>query len=883
MGARLLVRWTLGACRFARPIVLISLVVTVWLSQYAIKHLHVDSDTGRVISEELPWRRAFLAYERAFPQMGDEIQVVIDGTTPEAAETAQTYLADRFRERADIYEDVYVPAGGPFMRRHALLFLEPNQLEELRDHVLSFREHLLYLEESPTLSGLVYILERAMNRAVRNDPPGALTASEVEPLLALVAEALVAQMERVPHQVSWREVLTGRVPTQDDRRRFVTVKPRLDYTTSFPAERAMDHVRKARADLESIDRHVRVHITGSEAIEHESSVSAVSSTRRAALVALLGVGIVLLIGLRSIRLFLASLVTLVAGLIGTAAFAAAAVGSLNLISITFAVLYVGLGIDYAVHFCLGYAEARAESGHEDAVEKAATGVGKSLVLSALTTGVCFYAFIPSDFVGVAQLGLIAGTGMFISLLVTLTLLPALLTLPILRLPQNASIIRRLGEPPGPAGRWLGDLVRRRARTILVVAALATVAGLVATPRIRFDHDPLNLSDPRSESMVTYHGLISDPNTVPMTVSTLASSANDAAEVAERLERLASVREAVTPEDLVPHEQAARLDIIAEMRQTLGPAPSRDEAGAGSNSNAVLTAVHDLREALRNYAREVDSDRRRALARFTMLLRAWDRWFREWPPDTQSRLSEELAASLLGTLPWNLQSLRDALEADSFEFEDLPASLRSRWIGRDGVRRVQVVPEGTLDETRALSSFVEEVRARAPDVTGIPVNSLETGRIAVRAFREAFSLAAVAISAVLLLSLRRPRRVALVLVPMVAAAALTFGGAVATEISINFANIIALPLLLGVGVDNCIHLVNRAGAHSGAPTELLSTSTARAVFFSTVTTTVSFGNLALSSHRGLSSMGNLLTVGMVSLLLVTLIALPALLQREEGAR
>ncbi|MGD8866936.1 MAG: MMPL family transporter, partial [Gemmatimonadales bacterium] len=867
------------------------LVATCLLGYYASTHLAVNSDTGSMISDRLRWRQAFLEYERAFPQLGDEFHVIIDGVTPEVAESAQRELARRLRERPDLFEDLFLPSGGPFFERNGLLYRAPEELERLDERLARFGDLLLGLERQPTLRGMADVLIRAMreghtgNARTEVDPGDAITeadALDLRPILVRVGTAFKAQLQGRTYQVSWRDLLSGDPSSGPHSRRAIIIRPRLDYTSPLPAEKAIQGVRELAVGLGlKGGRGVRVRITGSEAIEHEALESAMQSTARAGLAALVAVGIILLLGLRSPRLVIASLLTLIAGLAGTASFAAAAVGRLNLISIAFAILYVGLGIDYALHLCLAYVEARREAGsHEAAMLLAARRVGVSLLLSAVTTAAGFYAFIPTDFSGVSELGLISGTGMFISLVATLTLLPALLTLRFFRLEPAAF---RAGEKASgvPGSGALSVLARRGRRWILAVTAVLTVASLAVLTRVKFDQNPMNLSDPESESVKTFRELVEDPNAVPFTVSVLAPNGKGARDLARRLQRLPEVETALAVHDLVPDDQPRKLAILASIARTIGQPvePSQSVPPASARVDEADSAVADLSDAVAAFTRRHPGEQAGG-SKLRLVFKLW-RWrLEKWPPQTQARMIEELEESLVGALTHDLEILRASRRARTVRLGDLPEALRSRWIGIGGAHRVQIVPKERLDTSQKLASFVESVRSEEADVTGIPVNDLESGRIAVRALRKAFALALIATVVVLVLMLPAPTQAATILASLLIGAVLTFGASVAMDLPMNFANMITLPLLLGVGVDNGIHVLHRARAFPGQDDNFYATSTARAVLFSTLTTIASFGNLAVSRHYGLASMGRLLTIGMLAFLFCTLLVLPSMLAVRE---
>jgi len=883
--------WMVTVSRHPVPIILAILSATAALGGYAASNLGLNSDTGSMFSEDLPWRRADLEYDAEFPQLRNEVLVVIDGPTTETAEMAQRRLADHLRGRPDLFFHVHAPLGDEFFQRNGLLYMETGQLAQLRDNLLEFGDDLTSLEADPTAAGLLDLLLDAP----RDGQPGSreFVASGPESvrdsvLLRIVAEvgaAFQAQMHRQSYDLPWREILTGKEAGPAERRRFILFNPRLDHHSALPAGAAMDELRRAIGDITRLGRSgIRIRVTGSEAVEHESIASAYAGTRRTAAVALIAVGAILFAGLGSLRLVAASLITLVAGLAATAAFAAATVGQLNLISIAFAVLYIGLGIDYAAHLCLGLVEAlRERAGYEHAVALTGHRVGTALLISALTTAACFYAFLPTDFRGISELGLIGGTGMLISVLMTVTLLPALLSVRPFRISEDCPVGSGRSDEPGWAAMAMHEVTGRHGMAVALLTVTVLVAALLFLPRLRFDHDPMRMADPDSESLRTLRELAGDPASVPDAISVLASNSADARALADGLLALPEVAEVRTLESSLPNDQTAKLQIIGEIAATLGPEwqPDRLPPRSSSRVDRTVESVAGFRERVLHAARTTGGARADSARGLAFLLWRWPRWLDDWRPETQGRLVETLDQGLAGSLAYDMRRIRAGTGAEPVTAADLPTEIRSRWIGTRGKHRVQVVPARKLASSADIAAFVDRVRTVAPDLTGIPVYGLESGRAAIRSFWRALLLAVVATAGILVLLLRSARDSALVVGPVLLAGVVTFGAAAALRLPMTYSNLITLPLLLGIGVDNGIHIVHRI--RSGLPPggNFFATSTARAIVVAGLTTMGSLGSMSVSSHRALASMGQLLAIGMVAVLFSTVVLLPGMLARLGG--
>jgi len=856
-------------------VVLFALALATASGVYTVRDLGMNTDTADMIAPDLPFRQAGRDFDRAFPQFVELLIVVIDGDTPERAEDAARSLARAMTANDGVFASVYQPGGEAFFRRNGLLYLSLDELSALADNLASIQPLLAALATDPSLRRLF----GELGTAIAASRDGAIPAFDLATAFGRLADAAEAEIAKRPYHLSWREVISGKPATPGDRRRLILAQPRLDFGALQPQKAALDAVRAAAARLGlTPDRGFRVRLTGPVALDYEQLESARKGAGVAAPVSFILVALVLFVGLRSMRLVLASLATLVIGLLLTAGFATLAVGELNLVSVAFAVLFIGLGIDFSIHLALRYREivARGDSdglASDDkavaaaVVDGAAVHVGRALVLCATTTAAGFYVFIPTAYRGVAELGLIAGSGMFIALAVNLVVLPAILALAPLR---GARPLTR---------RWWNralDRIGRRRRLIRIGAGVLGIAAAALLPFARFDFNPLDLQNPNAESVRTLRDLLADGGGSPWTIDVLADDLDAARKLAVRLRALPEVKDTRTIADLVPDNQDEKLAEIEDMSFFLGPPPQPDPGLAPIDEAARHAALKKFMTALDGWlesgaaAPELAPTARRLAKDLHRL-------------DATGVPLDRLERGLLGDFKARLDALYAALSvSEPITLDDLPESLRARLVAADGRVRIQVLPRDDLDDNAALRRFVDAVRGVAPRAVGAPISILESGDAVVRAFQQALA-SAVVVTLILLLGLtRRPRDAFLVMVPLALATALTGAASVLLDIPFNFANVIVLPLLFGIGVDSAIHLVLRARAWREGDGHLLETSTARGIVFSGLTTIGSFGSLMLSAHRGTASMGALLAIGVATTLICTLIVLPALLLRRPDA-
>jgi len=867
---RSLGRWLDWVARRARWVVGAALLLSAACLYYTADHLGIDSDNAAMLSEDLPFRALRTDFHRQFPPLADPILLVVNGETPGLAQDAAEALAARLRREPEI-TSVFVPGGGPFFEKHGLLYLPPEELDALSDHLTRVQPYLAELSRDGSLRGYVGILGEAVEQAAHVDDDAAQLAGVLDHLSVAFESATRGD----PHRLSWTDLILGEEGKPDDLRRFVMVEPRMDFSAYQPAGAAIEAIRAVVDELgfDGADG-VRVRMTGYVVLAYEEMELVATQARWAGVASFALVTVILFIAMRSARLVLSAVATLLVGLVFTAGFAAAAVGHLNLISVAFAVLFIGLSVDFGIHFCIRYREVSHEGlAHAPALRDTAYVVGSSLVLCAATTAIGFYAFIPTDYKGVAELGLISGTGMIISLFCNLTLLPALLSL------SPASVVGS-ASPAGPEPTWLGAASRirtlpvRHPRAVWGFAMLTAVAAAAVLPDVRFDRDPVKLRDPSAESVQVFRELLAEGSVSPWSAHVLVDDRAEAAALAERLEQLDTVERALTLEDFVPRDQDEKLAILEDISFFLQPIADSIEAIAPPTTAEQMQALEAFAGRLAELERSrADEGLRHSAARLRIAVTGFRE--RAGAAGAPEAALASLEDSVLGTLPGRLHALFEALRADRVTLEDLPPDLVERMVARDGRQRIEVFPSHDLSDADALEAFVTDVQTVAPEAIGDVVVMLESERAVVESLRQALVTAVVIITLLLLFLWRTLLDTLLVMIPLALAALLTGATSALLDIPFNFADVIVIPLLLGMGVDSGIHLVHRYRTAAPAHGNLLGTTTARAVTFSALTTIASFGTLAFSSHPGMASLGQLLTVGIAFVLVCNLVLLPAL--------
>jgi hopanoid biosynthesis associated RND transporter like protein HpnN len=851
------------SARHAWFVILASLALTALALRYTAAHISIDTDTEEMIDKRLPHRQANLAFDEAFPQLPGDVVLYAESAHAGDAEDAADLLAATLRQRPDIARALSQPGGGEFFARQGLLYLDVDELWALDERLADAAPMLGTLAQDPSLRGLFKTMETGLTEAADDDAQASLAR-----LFKRVADALERHAGGSTEPTRWRDELFPGSGAAGPARSFILIDPALASTSFQPAEPAIDALRALVAELQPSLPHVSLRITGSEAMNGEELVTVAEDAKLTTALSFLCVGLVLIWGLRSASLVFAVLVTLACGLILTAAFATAFVGSLNLISVCFAVLFIGMGVDFGIQFVLRYhEESTADTATAEALDATARGAGGALILAAAGAAISFFAFVPTSYKGLAQLGIISSWSMAIALVANLTLLPALLRY----LPRPARSLA-----PAPTDASAPGFVERHARPILLVSLLLALASLAVLPRARFDLNPLNLKDPESPAVRAFKDLATAPDASPYTIHVLADSLAAADDAAARVARLPVVDKAVTLSSYVAADQEEKLEIIDGMRLALGalmdstpaPAPSPvDERAAVERLAAVLAQAEIANPALAAAAARLASQ--------IEALRARADW-----PDTAITT---LRGMLLGDLPRTLERLRGLLEAEAFDASDLPDDIRERYIAEDGRARVEVFPREDLNDNGAMRRFAREVQAVEPRATGAPVELVAGSEAVIDSCIKASVLALLVTLLMHIGVLRGVVDALLVSAPLVLAMLLTVATSVLFDFPFNFANIIALPLLIGLNNAYGAYLVVRR-QHATDIQHLLGSSTPRAVMFSGLTAIASFGTLGVSKHPGTAGMGILIALSLAYALLCALLMLPALmatLERRKG--
>jgi hopanoid biosynthesis associated RND transporter like protein HpnN len=693
---------------------------------------------------------------------------------------------------------------------------------------------------------------------------GVLSLVDMARPLNTIAATVENALAKRPATFSWQVLVNGTPARPEDLTGLVNIVPVLDFGALEPGKTATEAIRKAAADARlNADYDASVRVTGTIPLADAQLAMLQQGVWLNALVTAAIVVIVLWLALQSVRIVAAVLVTIFVGLVATAALGLALIGAFNPISVAFAMLFVGLGADFAIQFSVRYRAQRHELHDLDtALVDGARYVGSPLTLAALAAAAGFLSFVPTDYRGVAELGLIAGVGMLVAYIASMTLLPALLSL--------------FKPPPEPQPLGYGAMagadrfMQRHRVMIVIVTSLVAVAALPSLFWLQFDFDPNSLQDPNTEAVETLAQLRADPRVEFSGVDVLSLS-SDADAVAKQLSALPEVARTRNLNSFIPSDQPQKIALIGKAAGTIDPALHAPQQANPSDADNIA-ALTNTEKALREIAAEETGPGATAAERLATDMEAL--------AAANIQIRQQAETAFVRPLQIDLRRISLSLHPQTVKRTNLPDDLVRQWVAPNGKARTEASPKGDANDTATVRRFARAVLTVEPNATGWAIKIYQWGRAVTSAFVKAAALAIFSIAILLWLVLRRITDVLLTLIPLLVATAATLEICALSGFALNYANIIALPALLGVGVAFKIYYVVawRRGEYN-----FLQSSLTRAVFFSAVMTATAFGSLWFSAHPGISSMGKLLALSLACTLVSAALFQPALMgpPRKQG--
>lgn len=839
----------------------------------AWRWLALDADTNSLIAADRPFMRLYRAFLAEFGDL-EYLYAVVDaapdGVLPpdpqriRIAERAIDEIVARLRE---------IPS----------LPAVHGRIESLEQDALATRAMPL-----DRLAALVDA-ERALPQLAAGDAAGAVRAAnaDLERLLSRGAVLPEAERRRLaagamlvldalcgsdrgegPPEGSFARPPPPRyLRSESGRLLFVAILPDKRFNRLAVIEEPLRLIRERLEEVSARHPEVEIGLTGKPVLQADELATTDRDMVRAAGVAGAVIAMLFMVVFRGWRRPLLALLAFLFAFGWTYGFATLAVGRLNLLSIVFMLVLVGVGLDYGIHVVARYLEARRRRISSGAVRTIARTAIPANLTGAATSAAVFLLALITNFQGLRELGLIAGAGLLLCVLSMSTALPAML-----HLAERGQRRDRSLPDPDAAAELLHPPPRSRARDLLraAVPALLAAAGIAIAARgLRFETNLLALQADGLSSVEWEHRVLSDNASASWFGAVVVATPQQAAEAARLATQLPEVAGTSSILDLVPAESEADAGLRDSLRQRLREAAS----GTGTASGGLPT-IEDLRRAARlmqRVAAAAEAAGAAAAPEPAELAERLDRLATLGESDPAAARETVSAASAAAAA-----RLRAMAEGDAAPLRDaLPAALRAELVAPSGRLLVKVHPREDLWSEEPLAAFVAAIRRIDPDATGVPMTQLESIRDMTQAFLQMLAISIAVVAAFVWLDLRSVAAAIACLASLLMGLGWTVGAMVLLGIPLNLANFFAIPILVGVGIDSSVHIVHRAREQRGR--RIRYGATARAVILTAATTAIGFGSLVFASHRGLQSLGATMLVGSIACMLAAVVALPAVLR------
>ena len=952
--AKMLKGITAGSAQRPRVTLWLVLVLSCVSIGATVTYVRFRTERSDLVDADHPVQQAWIEYKQYFGEASDII-VVVEANSPATIRNIMDDVADRLQREPALFEKVLYRIEAGKMQAKAMQFLTQQELIKARQQVRSYspilRSNRWDLIE---LDSYASILDRQITKKVNagDNPNDVLRQTRL--LTASMTRfydhmANNFQIDQTTFRPPWPDTVrvdqyvssqsSDVVYTMNDSGtlgfvKVFAVEQKSDFTgVTTCIDRLREHVAAVNAQYAD-NETVHVSLTGIPVLENDEMRQSQTDMLKASGLALVTVAVLLLIGFRGVRHPMLALLMLIVAMTWTFGFTTAVIGHFNILSVSFAVILIGLGIDFSIHYLSRYLQLRHEGqGLYEALVNTSGSVGTGIVTAAITTALAFLCALATDFVGIAELGLIAGVGVLLCALATFLVLPALIRL------SDAGVSEK--KLPTPIqGNGLRSLINGWP-TVVIIASLLMVGGLISQAfdystgepvlKVGYDSNLMHLQASNMESVQMQNRIEQTSHDSLLYAVSMADSWEEALDLKAQFEALPSVyrvEELASKLPAPPSEQEQRL--ITALRSELQGLPTEVPNVFGSaDPNRVGKALDDLYMTVSQIRGPVAESATRDLDMFLNN-------FMELPLKNQVALLNAYQNFMASSLLRQYRNMANATSLEPVRSADLPPELTSRYVFQDEDQNqkwlLQIYPKENLWDEAPLAQFVEEVRRVDPLVTGAPLQNYEASGQIKTSYQTAALYALAIISLVLLFDFLKPGQKLLTLLPPVAVVAfvgytlhqrngtlnphllvgiylamVVFIGAVLDfrnlrdmflallpplaggammvgamgllQVNLNPANLIVLPLVLGIGVDDGVHVVHdyRRQMRARQKEYKISASTINAILLTSLTSMVGFGSLMIASHQGLFSVGLTLLVGVGCCGFISLIPLPAILR------
>ena len=849
--------------------------VCIW---YTVERLEFDTSRTNLVGAEKRYHQIYLKYKEDF-NVRDDTVVVVESENAEKNRQFVERIGAKLEMETNLFAEVFYKGDLKMLGPKALLFLDEQTLEELHETLREYRPFIANFGRATNLTSLFRLVNQQFRAAGRDGNPETDSLVKAIPALTRVVELASDSLNRsgIPPSPGVNALFGASDKAQEQQ--YITFGEGRLYLVNARTHRQEEALQGVRRIRELVAQTltevpgVNVGITGEAVLELDEMAQSQKDSTIATILALSLCALIFIVSYRETGRPLKATAALIVGIGYTLGFTTLTVGHLNILTIAFLPILIGLAIDFGVHLITRYEEElrKGETQHVS-ILRAMVNTGVGIFTGCLTTAGAFFAMGLTDFKGIQEMGIITGGGMVIVLIPMMTFLPALL----LRGKQNA--MEKDFHPQKTGRARLERLWLDRPVSVVVLVAVITAAAILPARKVRFDYNLLHLQSEGLPAVEYEHKLIESASKSVLYAAVVARSKEEALAMEAKLTNLPSVATVDSMAKFLVGDQTEKIQKVGEIKQEVAnirfAAVDPDPVNVDDLSR-TLWALHGylglaLDEVSKTDAAELEKNLR-------SLRDAIEEFRRNMQEGDRRQVAERLGAyqrALFEDLRDTFRAIRTQDDSSPLTEETLPPNLRSRFIGKNGLHLLQVYPKRDVWQRPNQEEFVSEIRTVAPAVTGTPVQLFEYTTLLKNSYIEAAYYSLAAIVVLVLLHFRRISSVFLALLPVGVGTLWTTALMALLDVPFNPANIMMLPLVVGIGVTNGIHILNRfAEEHNPS---ILSRSTGKAVIVSGLTSIAGFGSLIIAKHQGIQSLGIVMSLGVAMCMLVAVTFLPAVL-------
>ncbi len=865
-------------------VILVSLLTASLSVWFAVEKLSFKNDRGDLVANNLDYVEAYEKYRKEFEDF-DGMMVVVSGEDPEKMKEFSDFLVAKIKLHSQSFSTVFHKVDTEYFRKKGLLYLEKSELADLVIKIDSHENFLKKISISPGLNELMESINAEISTGMvssilagflenKNSQSDKDETGDLSFLIALEKQMLMYLQGKESYRSPWISFLTGDKKSLSDEGYLVSANERLMFILVVQNENnkedrstlsSINLLRKLIKETHTGFPEIEVGLTGEDVIAADEMAITQVDVRNASQIALFGVTLLFIIAYRGVIKPLLAVLALIIALCWSIGWATLVVGHLNILTIVFTTILIGLGIDFGIHILERYKEERMSGSNVlNSLQKTVQGTGRGNFAGAVTTALAFGGMVFTDFIGIVELGKISSGGIFFCMISMILVLPALI-----------SLEEKIRKPKYPQERfeyrasWL-ELCFKSHRLIIFVAMFFFTLSLFSLRAVKFDYNLLNLQAHGTEAVKYEMKVIEQSGRSAWSVAILSYSLEETIKKHHALEKLSAVGNVESIVSLLPENQKEKIEYIKELRPFLRDLTVKAEVSQVSQPSLIKT-MKKIRFKLQGKEDKGEVAEARKLSQ--VFLDVSEEQSVEITEKRLNKFSENLFADYRD----QVADLKVNVDISPVSVAEIPKNLRKRYVSQNGVYLITVYPSVDVWNIDQREKFVKQLRQVDPNITGNAIHMFESTRLMRDGYIQGGVYAMVAIFIYLLISFGNIRTTLIVLLPVVVGSVWTVGIMGLLGVAFNLANLVILPLIIGIGVVNGVHIVHRYREEKDKNINILTKSTGRGVVLSSLTTMIGFGSLMVADYQGVYSLGLILTLGVGCCLLASITVLPCVLK------